>query len=110
MITRQYRRTRIRRLWMPLLGISFLSYFGYHAFSGSFGIVAMDRLVANGSVLSVELDGLKRQHAALEAQVALLRPESMDADKVDTEARATLNMMRPDEVVIPFSAAQQSKP
>ena len=93
---------------MPLLSAGFLAYFGYHAFSGSFGILAMDRLEADGARLAVELDGLKRQHQGLESRVALLRPESMDADLIDTEARSALNLLRPDEVVVPLGASQQS--
>jgi cell division protein FtsB len=107
MITRQRRQSPFKRLWMPLLSAGFLGYFGYHAFSGSFGIWAMDRLEADSARLSVELDALKRQHAALESRVALLRPDSTDADIVDTEARSALNMLRPDEIVIPLGAPQQ---
>jgi cell division protein FtsB len=107
MITRQRRQNPFKRLWMPLLSAGFLGYFGYHAFSGSFGIWAMDRLEADSARLSVELDALKRQHAALESRVALLRPDSTNADIVDTEARSALNMLRPDEIVIPLGAPQQ---
>ena len=35
MITRQQRKTPLRRLWMPLVTIGFLGYFGYHAFNAA---------------------------------------------------------------------------
>ena len=41
------------------------------------------------------------------AAVNSVRPESLDADVVDFEARKALNLLRPDEVVIPLGAAQQ---
>ena len=107
MITRQYRKSPLRRLWMPLVAAGFLAYFGFHAFSGSFGIWAMDRLNADGARLSAELDDLKATHDRLEQQVATVRPSSLDADVVDMQARQALNMMRPDEVVIRPGAAQQ---
>jgi cell division protein FtsB len=87
---------------MPLIAASFLAYFGYHTFSGSFGIWAMDRLNADAARLSTELKGLKAEHDQLDAQVATLRPNSLDADVVDMQARVALNVMRPDEVVIPL--------
>jgi cell division protein FtsB len=100
MITRQHRKSPLRRLWMPLIATGFLAYFGFHAFNGSFGIWAMGRLNADGARLSAELDGLKSEHDRLEKQVATVRPSSLDADVVDMQARLALNVMRPDEVVI----------
>jgi cell division protein FtsB len=108
MITRQHRRTRFRRLWMPLVTIGFLGYFGYHAFNGSFGIWAMDRLEADAARLTIDLDKLKADNASLEARVATVRPSSLDADVVDLQARRALNLMRPDEVMVELGAPQQS--
>ncbi len=108
MITRQRRLSPFRRLWMPLLTAAFLGYFGFHAFSGSFGKWAMDRMKTEGATLDVQFAQLEKEHADLERKVALLRPESLDADVVDMEARTQLNMLRPDEVVISFGATHQS--
>ncbi len=105
MITRQYRKSPLRRLLMPLVAAGFLAYFGFHAFSGSFGIWAMDRLNADAAHLKVELAGLKSEHDRLDKQVATVRPSSLDADVVDMQARMALNVMRPDEVVIQLDAA-----
>ncbi len=109
MITRQRRKNRLRRLWMPLVTIGFLSYFGYHAFNGAFGIWAMDRLELDAARLTVERDRIKLEREALERRVATVRPASLDADVIDREARSALNLMRPDEVVIRLGAAQQSR-
>ena len=110
MITRQRKKSAFRRLWMPLLAAVFLSYFGYHAFSGSFGIWAMDRLEAEAARLAVDRDRLKAGREALERRVATVRPASLDADVIDLEARNSLNLMRPDEIVVSLGAAQQSQP
>ncbi len=107
MITRQYKKSPLRRLWMPLVAAGFLAYFGFHAFSGSFGIWAMDRLNADAARLSAEFHDLKAEHDRLEKRVASVRPTSLDADVIDREARLALNVMRPDEVVIRLDAAQQ---
>ena len=108
MITRQHKKSFLRRLWLPLLTIGFLSYFGYHAFNGAFGIWAMDRLEADAARLTVELDAVKQERQTMERRVASVRPESLDADVIDVQARSALSLMRPDEVVISLGAAQQS--
>ncbi len=108
MITRQYKKSFVRRLWMPLLAAAILGYFGYHAFTGAFGIWAMDRLEADGARLTAERDQLDAERATLQRQVDTVRPTSLDADVIDFEARKALNVMRPDEVVINLGAPQQS--
>jgi cell division protein FtsB len=107
MITRQHRKSPLARWWMPILTAGFLAYFGFHAFSGSFGIWAKERLNADAERLTVERDSLQSERERLEKQVASVRPGSLDADVVDIEARTALNVMRPDEVVIPLGAVQQ---
>ena len=88
MITRQHKKSFLRRLLMPFVAAGFLAYFGYHAYTGSFGIWAMDRLKADAVRLSEERDRLRTEREAL-------------------EARKALNVMRPDEIVIPLDAVQQ---
>jgi cell division protein FtsB len=107
MITRQRKKSFTRRLVLPLVAVAFVGYFAYHTFTGSFGIWAMDRLEADGAQLTAERDGLDREKASLQAAVNSVRPESLDADVVDFEARQALNVIRPDEVVIPLGALQQ---
>ncbi len=107
MITRQHKKSFTRRLILPLVAVAFVGYFGYHTFTGAFGIWAMDRLKADGARLTAERDRLEAERASLQAAVDTMRPESLDADAVDFEARQALNLMRPDEVVIPLGAVQQ---
>ena len=109
MITRQHRKSFVRRLWMPLLTVGFVSYFGYHAFHGAFGVWAMDRLEAEAAQLTAERDRIRAEREGMERRVALVRPDSLDADTVDMQARTALNLMRSDEVVIRLGAAQQSR-
>jgi cell division protein FtsB len=107
-MTRQHRKRILRRLALPLLAIGVFAYFGYHTFSGSFGIWAMGRLEADAAALTSEHDQLVAEREALERKVDTLKPSSLDADVVDLEARQQLNLMRPDEVVINLGAPQQS--
>lgn len=106
MITRQRRKSPLSRLWVPVFACLFLAYFGYHAFTGSYGLWSLDRLGVEAETLKARLDALKAERAEIERQVAFLKPDSLDADVIDTEARMSLNLLRPDEVVISFGAVQ----
>ena len=106
MVTRQRRQSVLSRLWMPIVTLAFLGYFGFHAFNGFYGIWSMDRLEADASRLTTELAALKHEHANFERRVEMLRSDNIDADIVDVEARAALNRLRSDEVVIMLSAPQ----
>lgn len=108
MITRHRRQSPVRRLWLPLITAGFLGYFGFHAFSGSYGIWALQDLEKEADGLKDTLSRLKDEHVALDRRVSFLRPDSLDADIVDIEARSSLNMLRPDEVVISFGATQHN--
>lgn len=108
MITRHRHKSGLRRLWLPLAAVGSLAYFGYHAFTGAFGIWAMDRLEADTARLTAEHDTLVAVRTNLQARVEMLRPPKLDADAIDQEARRSLNLMRPDEVVIALGAPQQS--
>jgi cell division protein FtsB len=107
MITRQRKQSFLKRLWLPVLATAFLSYFGYHAFHGAFGIWAMERLTIEAARLTVERDRLVAEREALEIRVATVRPESLDADVIDMLSRQSLGLMRPDELVVRLGAAQQ---
>ena len=108
MITRQHRRSRLKWLWMPLLTLAFLGYFAFHTFNGAYGKWALDRMQAQAAALDSQLGDLRRERIELEKRVSFLRPESLDADMVDVEARTQLNVLRPDEVVVSLGATQQT--
>ena len=107
MVTRQRRQSVLNRLWMPLITAAFLGYFGYHAFNGYYGIWSRDRLQVDAVRLTTELETLKHQHEELERRVAMLRSDNLDADMVDVEARAALNRLRPDEILLKLYISQQ---
>lgn len=94
---------------MPLLTVAFLGYFGFHAFNGFYGIRSHERLEREAVALAGQLDALKGERAALERRVTGLRPDKLDADMIDTEARVALNRLRPDEILIDLGAMQQNR-
>jgi cell division protein FtsB len=106
MMTRHRRKSPFNWLWLPAVAFLFLGYFGYHAYNGSYGLQSLERLDQEAESLRGQVEKLRAEREAMERRVALLKPESLDADVVDTEARTSLNLLRPDEVVISFGAVQ----
>ena len=105
-MTRHRRKSPLHRIWVPLFAILFVAYFAYHAQNGTYGLDSLKRLEAEAVTLKAQVDKLREERAAIEQKVAWLKPDSLDADVVDTEARTSLNLLRPDEVVISFGAVQ----
>lgn len=80
--------------------LALLGYFAWHAWSGPRGFQFRDSLEQKLAQLQVERDGLSTQRAALEAKVALMRPEHVDPDMLEELARSQLRMVGANDLVI----------
>ncbi|GGE79585.1 cell division protein [Stappia taiwanensis] len=98
--TRYRRKTLWQRLIAPFVAVALLGYFGFHALNGELGLVGKARLEHRFAALETELAELRSQREELESRVALMRPESLDPDMIDERARASLNLVHPDELAI----------
>jgi cell division protein FtsB len=85
---------------VPALTAAFLGYFGFHALSGSYGILARGGFESQAQELEAELMALQADRAELETRAALLRPAGLDPDMIDELARRDLNVIAPNEFVI----------
>jgi cell division protein FtsB len=97
-------RTRLGRLVRGLLlhavAASLIGYFAVQAFRGNYGLDARKGYEEDIARLSQERDALRATRAALERQVALLRPESIDPDMVEELARRDLGFAGPHDLVM----------
>ena len=100
MSARPTARSPFRRLLLPALTAVYLGYFGFHAFNGSYGLLAKAEIEAEAKRLTLELAEVRAERAELDARAALLRPGGIDPDLVDELARRDLNVIAPNEVVI----------
>jgi cell division protein FtsB len=100
MSARPTARSPLRRLLLPALTAVYLGYFGFHAFNGSYGLLAKAEIEAEADRLALELAEVQAERAELDARAALLRPGGIDPDLVDELARRDLNVIAPNEVVI----------
>jgi cell division protein FtsB len=95
------RGSRWRRpLWLVVLGIGLATYFGYHALTGSRGLLAWRGLNAELASTRHDLDALRAERTALAEKVARLRHDGLDADLIDEVARRRLSLADPLDVII----------
>ena len=100
MWTRQHKQTNAGWLIVPSLCALFLSYFGYHAYHGAFGINSKAKLQAQVAGLQEQLASVKARRMEIEQRVRLLHDGSLEKDMLDEQARRTLNVTSADELVI----------
>ncbi|MSP81616.1 MAG: septum formation initiator family protein [Alphaproteobacteria bacterium] len=95
----------MRRHAAPALGVCALVYFSYHAIQGDRGILAWMRLSREIESARAALDVTLAEQHKLEAQVRLLRPDSLDPDMLDEQAKIVLGYGLPDEVIVGADSA-----
>ena len=91
MWTRQKKRTHRRKFVLPVLTALCLTYFGFHALHGSFGIYSSEELQTRKADLAAQLADLTHKREALERQVALLQDDRVERDMLEEQARRALN-------------------
>lgn len=84
----------------PIIAISLLSYFIYHIIQGERGFISWRRLTHKIENAQHELDKTKAEETLLENRVRLMRPETLDPDMLEEQARDKLNFAHQDEIVI----------
>lgn len=100
MWTRQHKKRKTGALIVPALAAIFLSYFGFHAWHGEFGINSSYALVDRAAALEAQLAALKVQRMELEARLMLLQDGTIEKDMLDEQARRALNVVHQDELTI----------
>ncbi|GER08098.1 cell division protein [Iodidimonas muriae] len=90
----------MRRAVVPALLIMVLGYFLFHAIQGEHGLLALRELEKKARVLELRAESMADKRQSLEARVALLRPDNLDPDMLDEQARRSLGFVHPDEVVV----------
>lgn len=100
MWTRQHKKRNTGRLIIPAISALFISYFGFHAYNGEFGIYSKYQLEARAAQLQGELDAVKERRIELERRVQLMHDGSLEKDMLDEQARKALNLSHADEMTI----------
>jgi cell division protein FtsB len=104
MIVMREIRKLARALAGPALGIMLTGYFCYHLVEGDRGLKAWVRLSQELRQAKEQLAAVSAKHAELEHRVAHMRANQVDPDLLDLQVRKTLDLLRPDEIIIPLPA------
>jgi cell division protein FtsB len=93
----------LRRAGFPAAALIAIGFFAYNAVLGPNGIVAAKEVQHELATKQREYAVLDKKRAELKNRVDLLDPKhGADPDMVDELARKQLNVVRPDEVIIPL--------
>lgn len=94
------RRTVGRAFW-PALGLGLVVFFGGYAVFGANGLIAYGDYQRQLGKREQDYVKLDQRRAVLRNRVALLDPDHANPDMVDEMTRKQLNVLRPDEVIVP---------
>lgn len=83
-----------------MVAMAIMGYFAYHSMVGERGFHSWKSTNHELSKARQELSMLEREKKQLERQTLRLRPESLDPDLLEEKAKAILNFVHPDEVIV----------
>ncbi|RYD47901.1 MAG: septum formation initiator family protein [Sphingomonadales bacterium] len=93
----------LRRAGLPAAALIAIAFFAYNAVLGPTGIIATKQFKADLAQKQIEYAAIEKKRAELKNRVDLLDPKrGADPDLVEEMARKQLNVVRPDEVIIPL--------
>jgi cell division protein FtsB len=110
MVSRTRLRTFLTTLALYVVAGLLIGYFGIHAYGGNHGLRAKEDLALQMKDLSQEIARLKAERLDWERRVALLRSGSLDPDMLDERARAMLDYVHPQDLVLTVKAAAKLAP
>ncbi|PHQ66518.1 MAG: hypothetical protein COB92_07595 [Robiginitomaculum sp.] len=91
---------RIRLSWPFLVLFVAYAYLGFHTLGGSLGVLKLADYSDRSESLNTEISWLKIKREALELRASQLRASNLDLDRLDEEARRTLNVSGANDIVI----------
>jgi cell division protein FtsB len=97
-------RTRARAILYPIafyvvLGVA-SSYLVYGAWNGERGLKTKAEYSTQMQTLGAELQALQGEHRTWQRRVALMRSDAVDRDLLDEEARAVLDRVGKNDLVV----------
>ncbi|WP_342452443.1 FtsB family cell division protein [Pararoseomonas baculiformis] len=96
-------KRRLQGLVLPVIFFGLCAYFAHHATHGSRGLLARDARNAEIVAARIVLAEAEAERDAMERKVAGLRAEHLDRDMLEERARALLNVVAKDEIIIPYA-------
>ena len=95
-------RKTLRKAALPALGLTLMAFFGAYAVLGPNGILAYGDYKRQLAKREHSYAALDQQRETLKNRVKLLDPDHANPDMVDEMTRKELNVVHPDEVIVPL--------
>ncbi|WP_164156300.1 FtsB family cell division protein [Sandarakinorhabdus rubra] len=92
----------LARAALPALCMTVGGYFAFHAATGPTGYLAWRDYTAQRAKLEVAVRDAREQQVALQRRLVLLDPRHVDPDLADELVRRNLDLVKPDEVIVPL--------
>lgn len=92
----------MRRAAWPAVGLTLMAFFGIYAVLGPNGLLAYGDYKRQLAKRERDYAALDQRRAVLKNRVALLDPDHANPDMVDEMTRKELNVVHPDEVIVPL--------
>ena len=99
--TSAFRKT-LRKAALPALGLTLMAFFGGYAVLGPNGIIAYGDYKRQLAKREKDYAALEQKRETLKNRVRLLDPDHANPDMVDEMTRKELNVVHPDEVIVPL--------
>ena len=93
-------RARARQVAPQVMLACLAAYFGYHALQGDRGVLAWLRLEQELTQTQAIDAQLAAEEARLARHIALMRPDHLDPDMLEEQARLLLNYGRADDYLV----------
>jgi cell division protein FtsB len=98
----RFLRRIFQALALPTLFLALSGYFIWHAMHGDRGTIAREQRLRDIANARIELTKAEEERDRIERRVAGLRGDRLDRDQLDERARALLNMVGRDEIIVPY--------
>lgn len=97
-------KRRVRASAAPLFFLALVGYFGWNATRGDHGLVSFSERTKLLAHARADLADAEATRAAWARRARGLQAEHIEADTLDEQARAMLNLSDPDDVVVMYPA------
>jgi len=95
-------KRKVRAAVAPTMFLSLVAYFSWNATQGERGLMAYAQRQDLLKVKQAELVAAEADREAWERRVNSLRGGRIDRDMLDERARAQLNLVEPEDIVVPY--------
>ena len=96
-----------RLLALPLILAAICAYFGHHALYGERGLIMRDVRLQQIAAARSALAEVLAERDLMERKVAGLRGSGLDRDLLDERARALLNSVARNDLVMPYAGPER---